>query len=122
MSRLKSILFLKCPRCRKGNLLKAQPYHLMQFNKVNKNCPNCELHFNIEPGFFFGSMYVSYGIGVGIGVAVFIVLLLLGISGNLVTNFIVMSIILILLMPYINALSKVIWANFFFKFDTKYSQ
>ena len=122
MSRLKSILFLKCPRCRKGDLLKSKPYHLSQFNKVNKNCPNCELRFNIEPGFFFGSMYVSYGIGVGIGIAVFIVLLSLGIYGNLVTNFIVISIILILLMPYINALSKVIWANFFLKFDTKYDQ
>jgi len=37
-------------------------------------------------------------------------------------NFIIITVGLILLMPYINALSKVIWAGFFFKLDPKYDQ
>jgi hypothetical protein len=40
----------------------------------------------------------------------------------MIQNFIIISIGLILLMPYINALSKVIWAGFFFKFAPEHNQ
>ena len=114
---LKSILLLKCPRCRKGNLLTAHPYKISNFNKVNERCSSCDLRFKIEPSFFYGSMYVSYGIGVGISMAVYLLMVLLGKTGDLIINFIVISSTLVILMPYINALSKVIWANFFFTYD-----
>ena len=29
-----------------------------------KNCPNCGLLFEIEPGFFIGAMYVSYAFSI----------------------------------------------------------
>ena len=122
LSALISILKLKCPRCRKGNLLIQHPYHLKYFNKVNDTCPHCKLHFKIEPSFFYGSMYVSYGLGVGISIAIYLLLLLLGLARGMVTNFIVISISLVFLMPYINALSKVIWAGFFFKYDPEHNQ
>ena len=118
-SRLYSILKLKCPQCRNGNILVGNPYQLKHFNKVNKCCPNCQLRFKIEPSFFYGSMYVSYGLGVGISIAIYVILLLLGIAEGVIQNFVIISIFLILLMPYINALSKVIWAGFFFKYDPK---
>ena len=108
LSALISILKLKCPRCRKGNLLIQHPYQLKYFNKVNDTCPHCKLHFKIEPSFFYGSMYVSYGLGVGISIAIYLLLLLLGLARGMVTNFIAISISLVFLMPYINALSKVI--------------
>ena len=120
IAKLKSILTLKCPRCRNGNLLIANPYQLKYFNKVNDHCPNCKLNFKIEPSFFYGSMYVSYGLGVAISIAIFIMLLLLGIAQGIIENFIIISISLLILMPYINGLSKVIWADFFFKYDSKY--
>ena len=122
VSKLFSILKLKCPQCRKGNLLVANPYQLKHFNKVNDHCPHCKLHFKIEPSFFYGSMYVSYGLGVGISIAVYVLLLLLGLAQGMILNFSIISVCLIVLMPYINALSKVIWAGFFFKFDPKYDQ
>ena len=115
-SKLFAILKLKCPQCRKGNLLVGNPYQLRNFNKVNDYCPHCKLHFKIEPIFFYGSMYVSYGLGVGISIAIYILLLLFGLAQGMIRNFIIISISLILLMPYINALSKVIWANLFFKY------
>jgi hypothetical protein len=49
--------------------------------------------------------------------AVYLLMVLLGKTGNLIINFIVISSTLVILMPYINALSKVIWANFFFTYD-----
>lgn len=31
---------------------------------MHERCPECELKFEREPGYFLGAMYVSYGIGV----------------------------------------------------------
>jgi hypothetical protein len=67
-------------------------------------------------------MYVSYGLGVGISIAIYLILFLLGLAKGMIQNFIIITVGLILLMPHINALSKVIWASFFFKFDPKYDQ
>lgn len=118
IKKLISILFLKCPRCRKGKLLKSHPYQLKYFNKVNNSCSYCSLQFKIEPSFFYGSMYISYGLGVGISLIVFVLLYIMGITKNALTPFFTITGILILLMPYINALPKVIWANFFFSYNS----
>ena len=112
-----SILFLKCPRCRKGNLLVGHPYKLINLNKVNESCNTCQLKFKIEPSFFYGSMYVSYGLGVAISITVYILLSLIGMIDQPLNIFFVICGTLIVLMPYINALSKVIWASLFFKYD-----
>jgi len=37
---------------------------------MHDRCPACGLHFNREPGYFLGAMYVSYGLGVGFILAV----------------------------------------------------
>jgi hypothetical protein len=62
-------------------------------------------------------MYVSYGVGVAVAVAVYLLILIFGLDlgiggifGSIVTA-------LVLLMPYIGAVSKLIWANFFFSYD-----
>ena len=38
-----------------------------------ENCNRCGLHYQIEPSFFYGAMYGSYGLTVMIGVAAFII-------------------------------------------------
>lgn len=34
--------------------------------QMHSECPHCRLRFEIEPGFFWGSMYISYAITVGL--------------------------------------------------------
>jgi hypothetical protein len=34
-------------------------------NKIHDHCPHCNLHFEIEPGYFYAAMYVSYALNVG---------------------------------------------------------
>ncbi|PKV51952.1 uncharacterized protein (DUF983 family) [Aquimarina sp. MAR_2010_214] len=116
-SKLYSILFLKCPRCHNGPFLEANPYHLKHFNKVKKRCPSCQLKYSIEPSFYYGSMYVSYAVGIAISIAVFILIQLFGLNLTPMYIFITIVTSLILLMPYIGAVSKLIWANFFFTYD-----
>ncbi len=116
-SKLYSILFLKCPRCHKGSFLEANPYNLGKFNKVKKNCPKCGLKYSIEPSFYYGSMYVSYAVGIAVAVAIYVLTLVFGLDFGPLPLFVTIVIGLILAMPYIGAVSKSIWANFFFKYD-----
>ncbi|WP_298474109.1 DUF983 domain-containing protein [uncultured Maribacter sp.] len=116
-AKLYSILFLKCPKCHEGAFLEANPYKLNKFNKVKKNCPSCNLKYSIEPSFYYGSMYVSYGVGIAVAVAVYALTQLLGLGFSLFEIFISIIVGLVISMPYIGAVSKSIWANIFFKFD-----
>ena len=68
-SKLYSIIFLKCPRCHTGEFLEANPYKLSNFNKVKERCPKCDLKYSIEPSFYTGSMYVSYGVGIAVALS-----------------------------------------------------
>ncbi len=66
MNRLIALLRGKCPKCHHGNMFAKPWYNILQFWNMNKTCPSCNLTFAIEPGFFFGAMYLSYGFVVGI--------------------------------------------------------
>ncbi len=116
-SKLYSILFLKCPRCCKGEFLEANPYKIRNFNKVKKHCPKCNLKYSIEPSFYYGSMYVSYAVGIAVAVAVYTLIQIFRVDFSLLNTFIAIIIVLLLAMPYIGAVSKSIWANIFFNFD-----
>ena len=116
-TKLYAIVFLKCPRCQEGDFLESHPYHLKQFNKVKEKCTKCGLKYSIEPSFYYGSMYVSYGVGIAIAVAVYLLCLIFKIELGPLGIFIAIVVSLIALKPYIGAVSKSIWASFFFKYD-----
>jgi len=121
-SYLYSVLFLKCPRCRQGKFLEAHPYKISKMNHVRDRCPKCDLKYSIEPSFFTGSMYVSYGVGIAFAVATYVILLILGLADNPLTIFIAVVVILALTFPYIGAVSKAIWAHLFIKYDPVIAQ
>jgi uncharacterized protein (DUF983 family) len=55
-----AMLHAKCPRCRRGNIYKG-PAYTFGSNKMYEHCPRCNLHYEIEPGYFYAAMYISYG-------------------------------------------------------------
>ncbi|MDB5116469.1 MAG: hypothetical protein JWQ79_1961 [Mucilaginibacter sp.] len=59
-----AMVHAKCPRCRRGDMFSGKIYSLTS-NKINLDCPRCNLHFEIEPGYFYAAMYVSYALNVG---------------------------------------------------------
>jgi len=63
-STLKSIFRQLCPRCRSDRIFRSTVY--WGFPKMNDRCPTCGLHFDREPGYFLGAMYISYGLGVAL--------------------------------------------------------
>jgi uncharacterized protein (DUF983 family) len=63
ISKLQAILKAKCPRCRQGDIFKGPTYSL-KGQVTNETCSHCGFRFEIEPGYFYAAMYVSYGLNV----------------------------------------------------------
>jgi len=58
-----AMLNCKCPRCRRGNMFNGTLYSFSS-NRINERCPHCDMLFEIEPGYFYAAMYVSYTLNV----------------------------------------------------------
>jgi uncharacterized protein (DUF983 family) len=112
MSVLLSILNCKCPNCSKGNVY--EKYHFLSFAKMNDTCSNCSLLFEKEPGFFFGAMFVSYGLVVAECIAVFVASGVLFFDNWFSYYLIPILLVTVLfLAPFNFRLSRVIWIALF---------
>lgn len=118
-TKLYSIFKRKCPVCQEGDFFISKPYDLKNIGKIHDNCNNCNESFSKEPGFYFGAMYVSYGLGVAIFVAIFVLTYLIHPSSSAFTYITLIGITMILLGPFLYELSKIIWANMFMSFKNK---
>lgn len=66
-TKFQAILGAKCPQCRKGDIFNYPlAQHPLKFTETKKYCPVCHLKYEREPGFFYGSMYISYAFSVAI--------------------------------------------------------
>jgi len=118
-----SIFKSKCPRCHQGDFfVDSNPYHLKNAGNIKANCSHCDLKYSPELGFYYGGMYVSYGIGIALFVADWIALSVLYPDYPPMLLISLLFVSLIVLGPYIYALSKIIWANMFFSYEKDYAQ
>ena len=116
-SRLYSILTGTCPKCQEESMyVSKNPYNPSQTLKMNERCSHCNTKYKIEPSFFYGAMYVSYGVGTAFAVAAFVVSFLI-IGTSLKAAFISIVCTMIIFMPVIMRLSRNIWINLFMKYD-----
>lgn len=111
-----SILTGTCPVCHEESMYKeSNPYKLNRVYEMHERCSNCGTKYKIEPSFFYGAMYVSYGLGIAFSVAAFIIAYVF-LNASLLTSFFVIVGTLIVLMPVIMRLSRNIWINLFFSY------
>ena len=116
-NKLYSILTGSCPRCHEESMyLDKNPYHMGKIFKMHERCSHCDLKYKIEPSFFYGAMYVSYGVGIAFAVAAFVIAYLF-LGAGLIEAFIAIIITLIVFMPVIMRVSRNIWINIFIKYD-----
>ncbi len=120
--KLYSIFTGTCPVCHVGNMyLNKNPYHLGQTLKMHERCPHCGQKFKIEPSFFYGAMYVSYGVGIAIAVAAFIIAHIF-LGAELIGSFWAIIGSLVILFPVIMRISRNIWINIFMDYDPEKSR
>jgi uncharacterized protein (DUF983 family) len=116
-SKLYSILTGTCPKCHQESMYSNKnPYNLRDVLKINETCSHCNTKYRIEPSFFYGSMYVSYGVGIAFAVAAFVISYLF-LGSSLMTSFIAIVGTLIVFGPIIMRLSRNIWINLFMNYD-----
>ena len=112
-TKIYSVLRGKCPSCHKGDFFKHSfTMNLFKVNKIKKTCSYCDLKYMIEPAFYFGALYVSYGITVALCIVTFVISKLM-LNVALLTSFITIFVVLILFIPVNLRLSRILWINMF---------
>ncbi len=108
----------KCPKCNVGDLWVNKRSYKKGFTQMHDKCSNCELVYDLEQGFWYGAMYISYAMGVAVVVSIVVAL-------SVLTNFSVFeksgvaSLVLVILMPILFRYSRSLWINIFVRFDDK---
>lgn len=118
-TKIYSIITGKCPVCHEESMYKENnPYKLKSIQDMHERCSNCNTKYQMEPSFFYGAMYVSYGLGVAVAVATFIITYSF-LNFEVLTSFISIVGVLVVLMPVLMRLSRNIWINLFFSYKSK---
>ncbi|MDX6747494.1 DUF983 domain-containing protein [Polaribacter sp. PL03] len=118
-TKIYSVVNGKCPRCQEGDFFKYKfNVNPSKITQLHDNCPKCNLRYMMEPSFFYGAMYVNYGITVALSVITFLIASLV-FSLTLLQSFAAIIIVLILLIPINLRLSRILWINMFVAYEPK---
>ena len=125
-----SLFTMRCPRCRRGDMFKNNnAYKKLKLSYIlvmYDTCPVCSQKFDLEPGFWYGTGYVSYGLVVLFSAVTFIAWwIIIGISteDNRVFYWLIANAVLVIvLQPWFMRLSRVAYLNFFVKYNTNYDE
>lgn len=123
-----SILTMKCPRCRRGDMFKDNnPYKSLKLDNIlamHDTCPVCNQKYDLEVGFWYGTGYVSYAVVVALSAATFIAWwVLIGVSfrdNRVIWWLVINAVLMILLQPWVMRISRVIYLYFFVTYDKNY--
>ena len=125
-----SIFAMKCPRCRRGKMFKDnnayRKFSLKHVFDMYENCPECGQKYDMEPGFWYGTGYVSYALAVAMSVSTFVAWwVLIGIStaDNRIFWWLGLNaVFLVLAQPWMMRISRVIYMRFFVSYDPHYKE
>jgi uncharacterized protein (DUF983 family) len=111
-----------CPKCHEESMyLDTNPFNVLKIYAMHERCSHCKQVYKIETSFFFGAMFVSYGLGVLLGIITFLVSHFI-FQVSLKTAFISIVVALILCNTLIMRMSRNIWINIFIHFDKNWEE
>ncbi len=106
------LLYGKCPACREGSIFKYPLSQLTHFAEMHKECPVCRSGFEPEPGFYFGSMFITYAFNV-------VLVILAGVTLYYFWDLpewvylVIVSLLAIGAMPFSFRMSRTLWLYWF---------
>ncbi|MFD2572273.1 DUF983 domain-containing protein [Spirosoma soli] len=112
VSKLQAALNGLCPKCRKGKIFKKPFYSLTGFDEMYEYCPHCGLRYEVEPGYFYGAMFVSYAISGGVALVIGFLLFYLAGDPSGWVYFAVIAPVMVLIAPINFRVSRVIWLQY----------
>ena len=113
---LYSILNYKCPKCHHGDLYPGSSFDFSKVFTMNDECSHCGQKFELEPGFYWGSMYIAYGLASAIMLTGFAILYFFFDIG-VTTGIIIVGIILFLFYAWVFRTARAIWINIYVSYD-----
>lgn len=127
-----SMITMKCPRCRRGEMFcNNSAYRKLSLKHIfamPDNCSVCGQKYDMEPGFWYGTSYVSYALTVALSVATFVAwVVLIGVSVKDGDNRIywwlgINAVILIVTQPWLMRFSRVLYIRFFVSYDKDFEK
>lgn len=118
---LYSILAMKCPRCHTGNLYETPTFSFKKPFDMYDVCPHCGQKYMLEPGFYYGSMFISYLISAFLMFSFFAIAKFV-LNIDITTAFVICAIIIFSLLIWIFRISRSVWIHFFVAFNKRYAE
>ena len=123
-----SVLTMRCPRCRRGDMFKnSNPFKKLKLSYIldmYDHCPVCKQKFDLEPGFWYGTGYVSYALAVAISGITFVawwVIIGISVEDNRIFGWLIFnSVLLVVIQPWLMRFSRVVYLLFFVKYNENY--
>lgn len=107
---------MKCPRCHEGDLFATPAFSFRQPFFMPDKCPHCAQPYMPEPGFYYGSMFVSY-IFMGWFCLLFLMFFHWVLDWSLTASFGLLVVVCLFLYVLIFRLARSIWINLIVKYD-----
>ena len=103
----------KCPVCRKGHVY--QKNNLVSYGHIEMNtaCPVCHTNFEKDPGFYWGSMYVSYALSVMEALAGYFICRALGTERFDFVNMLAAVGAILICSPFNFRMARLVWLYIF---------
>ena len=120
-SKLYAIRKSKCPRCHQGNLFKSSLFSGQGVYNMHKRCAVCDQDFELEPGFYWGAMYIGYALYT-LYMLTAIALLFFGTALTLNQSFALTMLGALIMVPYIARRARVWWINIAIRYNKKIAQ
>ncbi|MEP1093662.1 MAG: DUF983 domain-containing protein [Cyclobacteriaceae bacterium] len=84
---------------------------------MKKKCSRCGQSFEPEPGYYFGAMFISYGINTVYFAAIWLLFAFLFEEFSTLMMVSTLSIVILGLLPITFRLSRVLWINIFVRYQ-----
>ncbi|NBA85239.1 DUF983 domain-containing protein [Emticicia sp. CRIBPO] len=108
-----NIINNKCPHCKSGKVFQRSSLLTFQTTKMHHKCPECGFNFERESGFYWGAMYVSYGLAVIECFLTYFVCRLLGVPSFDFTILWAIMGVIVLSFPFNYRFSRLTWLYIF---------
>ena len=113
---ISNIFAMRCPKCHGDTLFKTKLWEFKKMLSMKEECGNCGQHFELEPGFYWGAMYIAYGISSAVILGTFIILRFV-IGYTMMQSYIAVCILILFLIPYVFRLARSLWIHIHVKYD-----
>lgn len=87
-----------------------------KFSIMNKSCAHCGQSFEPEPGYYFGAMFVSYGINTALFITAWVALTVIKPDYSLSLLLSLLGITVLIFLPFIYRVSRSIWIAIFISY------